>query len=353
MPCADRLSKPLTWYLLAILACSGLISACAMPKIPGVYRIDVQQGNVVTQEMLDKLRIGMVKRKVRFVLGTPLITDPFNQERWDYLYSFQERGGERTQHRLSVYFEDEKLARIEGELQPFREEVPLGVRKDTVVVVPAREQKNAFFKALIPDFLEHGKVKRIEKKTGEEEKKVSFLEAITPDFLKFGTDEAEPKSDTQAGEPDTASDQSEQDQGSADEPTQSASTAKQRSDEDLYLRELFKGFGRPAGTPEDVASLPDSENTAPALDVETDASTPDAEVDQSGFFQRLIERLKHDENDKELDAQVVAPDPAEPSEEANQTGFFQRLIEQLKSDDSDDASEAQSALPDPEEARGQ
>ena len=82
-----------------------------------VHRIDIQQGNVVTEEMLDKLKPGMEKRKVRFILGTPLIVSAFNKDRWDYVYSFQsgrEEREEREQRRISLFFEGDRLHHIEG-----------------------------------------------------------------------------------------------------------------------------------------------------------------------------------------------------------------------------------------------
>ena len=97
---------------------SLLLTACGAPKVPGVYRMDIQQGNVVTQDMLDRLETGMEKRKVRYLLGTPLIVDTFNNDRWDYLYSFQPGGGKRVQRRISLFFAQEKLARIEGDIRP-------------------------------------------------------------------------------------------------------------------------------------------------------------------------------------------------------------------------------------------
>ncbi len=63
-----------------------LSSACGFVGFPGVYKINVEQGNIVTQEMVDQLKPGMNRRQVRFILGTPLIEDTFNQNRWDYLY---------------------------------------------------------------------------------------------------------------------------------------------------------------------------------------------------------------------------------------------------------------------------
>jgi outer membrane protein assembly factor BamE len=80
------------------------------------YKIDVRQGNYVTQEMVAQLKPGMTKDQVRFVLGTPLLTDMFHAERWDYVYRFKPGRAEAQQRRLSVFFEDGKLARVAGDV---------------------------------------------------------------------------------------------------------------------------------------------------------------------------------------------------------------------------------------------
>ena len=100
--------------ILIVLATSFFLSGC----FPGVYRIDIPQGNVVTQEMVDQLQPGMTYNQVRFIMGTPLITDTFSGERWDYLYSFQRAGGPREQERLSLFFENGQLSRISGDFKP-------------------------------------------------------------------------------------------------------------------------------------------------------------------------------------------------------------------------------------------
>jgi outer membrane protein assembly factor BamE len=82
-----------------------LLIGCA--EFPGVYKIDIEQGNVITQEMIDQLRPDMTKRQVRFIMGAPLVKDTFNQERWDYIHSISRRGNKRDQINLSLFFEDE------------------------------------------------------------------------------------------------------------------------------------------------------------------------------------------------------------------------------------------------------
>ncbi|HEX8988046.1 MAG TPA: outer membrane protein assembly factor BamE [Rhodocyclaceae bacterium] len=80
------------------------------------YRIDVRQGNLVTQDMVAQLKPGLTKDQVRFVLGTPLLSDVFHADRWDYVYRLQTGDGEVTQRRLAVFFVDGKLARLGGDV---------------------------------------------------------------------------------------------------------------------------------------------------------------------------------------------------------------------------------------------
>ena len=80
------------------------------------FKIDVRQGNYVSQDMVAQLKPGQTKDQVRFILGTPLIVDAFHTDRWDYVYRFQPGRGPLEQRRLIVYFEDNRLKRIEGDV---------------------------------------------------------------------------------------------------------------------------------------------------------------------------------------------------------------------------------------------
>jgi len=80
--------------------------------------MEIQQGNFVSQDMLSKLKRGMTREQVRFVLGTPLVTDMFHADRWDYVYFVQFPDGKREQRNLSVVFEKDKLVRVLGDLVP-------------------------------------------------------------------------------------------------------------------------------------------------------------------------------------------------------------------------------------------
>jgi outer membrane protein assembly factor BamE len=117
-----------TKLLLTSLTFVGLL-ALAGCSFPGVYKIDVQQGNVVTQDMVDQLRPGMTRSQVRFIMGNPLLTDTFHANRWDYLYSIQPGGGKRLQERVSVIFNgNDQLAGLSGDFMPgiSRDEAILG-----------------------------------------------------------------------------------------------------------------------------------------------------------------------------------------------------------------------------------
>ena len=100
------------------LALALLLGACALPSFMQPYRMDIQQGNFVTQEMVSQLKPGMSKEQVRYILGTPLLTDVFHAERWDYVYWFERRGQPLERRRLAVFFQDGKLARLDGDVVP-------------------------------------------------------------------------------------------------------------------------------------------------------------------------------------------------------------------------------------------
>ncbi len=113
--------------VLVLLFAALCLSACGFVGFPGVYRIDVEQGNIVTQEMVDQLQPGMTRRQVRFILGTPLIEDPFNRDRWDYPYVKRNGRTVLSESRLAVFFDGDKLVKYEGDLQQERapsEDIP-------------------------------------------------------------------------------------------------------------------------------------------------------------------------------------------------------------------------------------
>lgn len=96
--------------LVALLS----LSACNL-----IYKQNVQQGNALEQEDLDELYIGMNRRQVLFVLGTPSVRDPFHQDRWDYVQTYSRRGNPPVQRTVTLRFENDALAEIIGAENPF------------------------------------------------------------------------------------------------------------------------------------------------------------------------------------------------------------------------------------------
>ncbi len=155
--------------VLALLA-SLALSACS-GKFPGVYRVPIQQGNVITVAMLQKLELGMDKRKVSFILGTPLVMDAFHLDRWDYYYSYEPGSGAREEQRASLYFEDGRLARIDADINSRLDFRTVTEASENVLIVPPR--KKGFFAALTTGFVEQEQ---------EAQKQEEIARALDPGF---------------------------------------------------------------------------------------------------------------------------------------------------------------------------
>ncbi|MBI5430370.1 MAG: outer membrane protein assembly factor BamE [Nitrosomonadales bacterium] len=99
------------FVLLCMLAVLG---GCSLSP----YKMDIRQGNYVTPEMREKLKVGMTRQQVRYVLGTPMINDAFHGNRWDYVYRLERAGKLLVQQSMTLYFEGENLARVVENGQP-------------------------------------------------------------------------------------------------------------------------------------------------------------------------------------------------------------------------------------------
>jgi outer membrane protein assembly factor BamE len=127
----------------------GLMFLAACSSSPDVtsylspYRIDVRQGNYVSQEMVAQLKPGMSRDQVRFVLGTPLVTDIFHADRWDYVYRFKPGRGDQQTRRFVVFFENDKLVRVGGDVVAATGDEPAEAAAPVqrVIEVPAGPQK--------------------------------------------------------------------------------------------------------------------------------------------------------------------------------------------------------------------
>jgi outer membrane protein assembly factor BamE len=103
------------WLCIRVLVFAALLALAgcgSLTKWLESYTIDIQQGNYVSQDMVSQLKLGMSKEQVRFVLGTPLVTDIFHADRWDYVYYHKIPGGGSERRGLAVFFKDGKLARV-------------------------------------------------------------------------------------------------------------------------------------------------------------------------------------------------------------------------------------------------
>lgn len=131
---------------LAVLLSSGCSTIDRWTaKPPGVFRIDVDQGNRFDQAKIDQLRPGMEKRQVAFVLGTPMVADMFNESQWDYIYWLEPGKGEITTTRVSLFFDDERLVRVAGDLRPHPADDSTPKPTERAYVVPPQEDKRGFF----------------------------------------------------------------------------------------------------------------------------------------------------------------------------------------------------------------
>ncbi|MBX2808381.1 MAG: outer membrane protein assembly factor BamE [Cellvibrionaceae bacterium] len=102
-----------TRHLLALGVLIAALSGCSQSSILGAYYIDIDQGNLFDQDKVSDIEVGMTPRQVRFIMGTPLINDPFNQHRWDYLYSITHKDQLTIQQHIAIFFEDGQVAAIE------------------------------------------------------------------------------------------------------------------------------------------------------------------------------------------------------------------------------------------------
>lgn len=126
--------------LIATLLLAGCGNTPIVPPLLTPYKIDIQQGNYVTQDMIAKLKPGMSRSQVRYALGTPLIVDPFRNDRWDYVYTLYKGGQLVEQRTVTVVFKGEQLERIDGDVVAGGNN-PAADKKTGVPAAPEAEKK--------------------------------------------------------------------------------------------------------------------------------------------------------------------------------------------------------------------
>lgn len=109
-------------FAIALAVIASIVAGCSMkmPKlgIPRVHKITVQQGNLITQDMIDQLKPGMTRSQVAYVMGEPIFRNAFDDSRWDYVYTVEAPGRFQEERRLSLYFENDSLAYFTGDYAP-------------------------------------------------------------------------------------------------------------------------------------------------------------------------------------------------------------------------------------------
>ncbi len=133
---------------LALTACSTI-----MNNLPGVYRLDIEQGNMIDQSMVDQLRPNMTKRQVLYIMGSPMLADTFHEKRWDYLYSKQVGGGDRVQKRISLFFEGDNLIAVQGDFHPSIEPV-VKESTETSIDLPKRDLDKSMWEKITGLFID-------------------------------------------------------------------------------------------------------------------------------------------------------------------------------------------------------
>lgn len=104
--------------MIIIPCCLALFGCSNISSLTKVHRIQIVQGNIFTQKDLDKLRPRMTKRQVNYIMGTPLILDPFDSDIWGYYYSIEAQGIAPKKVQITLSFKDNVLVDVEGDLQP-------------------------------------------------------------------------------------------------------------------------------------------------------------------------------------------------------------------------------------------
>ena len=135
----------------SVAGCSGEekpdeYQTSVLEDLPFVYKMTVQQGNILTEEMVDQLQPGMTRRQVQYVLGTPPLTNFFHTDRWDYLYTIRRGHQDMEQKKLTLFFEEDALVRIEGTLRPDPARAAAREPADIIVEVPDHEGRKGIFR---------------------------------------------------------------------------------------------------------------------------------------------------------------------------------------------------------------
>ena len=162
---------------IKLVLLSTLLASCSYISSPVLspYKMDIRQGNYVTAEMREKLKLGMSRQQVRYVLGTPMVSDAFHGNRWDYVYSLAQRGEVVEKQQLTLYFEGDNLVRMDDNGKTVLD-MPVMAKQPVEVVQPVKVDPAA------------GVLKHVEEWAAAWSAKdvPGYLSAYTPDYAPQG-----------------------------------------------------------------------------------------------------------------------------------------------------------------------
>lgn len=126
-------ASTLVFLCLAFIGCSSL-------RFPGVYRIAIFQGNFIDQKQVDQVKVGLTRKQIQFLLGSPLVEDTFNPDTWIYHYQVRQANGKVSDKRLEIYFKDDQVVSYAGDLKPrTAEEIAEAKRKREEAIQKRKE----------------------------------------------------------------------------------------------------------------------------------------------------------------------------------------------------------------------
>lgn len=304
----------------AILLPALLCAACSNypSSLPSIkpFKMDIQQGNVVTPKMMMQLRPGMTKAQVRFVMGTPLIADSFHANRWDYLYRMQKDGKIIEQRRVILDFEDDKLKRVRGDVvpagsgasEPLAGDRPAG--KEPVTLKPAN--------GAAPKKEEKGLLDKLKFWGSDEEKAPAKPEAKPAEPAQPAAEEKleilPPLMETPAAEPETAAPKPEAKPAAKPEPKPETKAAPEQKQEEKGLLDKLKFWKSDA--PQD-APKPEAK---PAPKAET---RPEPRKVEPATEPKAVTKPAPTAEPKP----VPKPQDELPAEE--DPGYFERMLEKI------------------------
>ena len=183
-----------------------------LAQTPLMYKPDIQQGNVISQEQINRLEPGMSKNQVRYLMGTPMLVDTFHQDRWDYVFTMKKGGGDVKRERVALFFKDDQLVKIEGNFRPQpNAELP---EKDIVITVPDHEERkigimDRTLKAvgLVKESPTEQMKERVDELKEADKDAKEDIERVDPTKLPEAETEAEQADPTALPKPEKAADQ--------------------------------------------------------------------------------------------------------------------------------------------------